>query len=286
LLLVFPVQLNAEEFTGGSAAELEVATNLLRGPQENAEVIGRLPKGTIMTLLGDIKEHWVKIEVELLDGVEQGWVEEKSIKLSSVDENSEFSKNKKKLSKKGKKKSLPADEMVLLRRDSVFNYGIYAGANYGFLTSIYASSAYQGMGLQGGGFLSYFVTRDILLGAEIGLTQLQGTQSVLDPQTQAALSGTARLLDVAAVLEYLYQSFRFFGGIQYSLGIGLADFPPNQPPAPSDVSSVWFRFGMGYSVPLSDVVNLVAKGFYGYGINRSTIGFQNFGLSAYLEFRG
>jgi hypothetical protein len=70
------------------------------------------------------------------------------------------------------------------------------------------------------------------------------------------------------------------------MGIGLADFPTGKPPSSSSMSGLWVKAGMGYSFKLTDVVNFVAKGFYGYSFNRYYLGFQNFGLSAYLEFKG
>lgn len=281
--------LRAEEFSGGTAAELARATNLLRDPQEDAEIIGRLPKATILNLLGNRSGKWLKIEVELVNGVEQGWVDESALK-STVDEEKTTSdengdrKSDEKKSKRGKKRAIPEDELAVLKRDSSFVYGVFGGANYGTLDSSYEQVLFQGIGGQGGGLFSFFLNREMTLGVEVGITQLSGAQA--PTSTGAVKSGTARLLDIAAVYEYLYRNFRFFGALQYSAGIGIADFPPDQPPSASDFSGLWLKGGVGYSFEISTVLNLVLKGFYGYSFNRVYIGFQNFGVSAYLEFRG
>lgn len=276
----------AEEFSGGNAAELATEAKLLRGPQDDAEAIGRLPKGTVLTLLGENKGRWVKVEVELVDGVEQGWIEQKAIKSSFSEDNEESGQlGSKKGRKTKKRRRLPEDEIAVLKREAAFNYGVYGGVNYGILASAYEAPLYQGLGVQGGGFFGYFLTPEITLGAEVGFTQLSGSQAQT-ANSSLVKSGTARLLDIAGVFEYFYRSFRFFGAVQYSMGIALADFPVNLPPNASDVSGLWVKAGVGYSLALTDVVNLVAKGFYGFSFNRTHIGFQNFGISAYLEFKG
>lgn len=276
----------AEEFAGGNAAELATEAKLLRGPQGDSQAIGRLPKGTILTLMGESKGRWVKVEVELVDGVEQGWIEQKAIKVSSVEDVEESGPSGAKILKRiKKKKRLPDDEIAVLKREAAFNYGIYGGVNYGILASAYEAPLYQGLGVQGGGFFGYFLSPEMTLGAEFGFTQLSGSQAQTG-NSNSVKSGTARLLDIAGVFEYFYRSFRFFGAVQYSLGIALADFPVNQPPNASDVSGLWIKAGVGYSLALTDVANLVAKAFYGVSFNRTNIGFQNFGVSAYLEFKG
>ncbi len=281
----------AEEFFGGSAAELATETNLLRGPQEDAEIIGRLPKGTLLSMLGEVSGNWVKIEVELVNGIEQGWIDERAIKSNVIEDNKEDneSKKSKKVSSKkekslNKKRRIPEDEMAVLKRESSFVYGIYGGGNYGILSSSYEEALFQGMGLQGGGFINFFLNRELTLGLEVGGTQLSGSQNTVE--ANLVKSGTARLVDIAGVFEYLYRDFRFFGALQYSLGVGIADFPIDEPPSASDFSGVWLKVGAGYAIEISQMVNLVLKGFYGFSFNRTYIGFHDFGLSAYLEFRG
>ena len=281
--------LSAEEVSGGNAAELSVETNLLRGPQEDAEVVGRLPKGTILTVLGDSEGAYIKVEVELVEGVERGWIDGSSIKSSSQQEREdEKAEKKSSRAKKKKRKKLPDDELAVIHRDPTFAYGIYAGGNYGILVPSFDSEAYRGIGGQGGGFVQWYLSRESAVGLEVGVTQLSGTQSTLD-SGGLLKSGSARFLDVTALYEYLYQSFRLFGGLQYSLGIGIADFPSASsggPPAASDLGGLWFKAGGGYAIPLSDVVNLVGKGSFGISFNREYIGFQTFAFSLHLEFRG
>lgn len=289
LLVVQPIR--AEEFSGGSAAELVKETNLLRGPQEDAEIVGKLPKGTILTTLGDSEGDFIKVEVELVDGIEQGWISEESVKSSDQQRKDDEKADKKsdKKNRKGKKKKrqkLPDDELAVIRREPTFAYGIYGGGNYGLLASSDSEELYMGFGGQGGGFIHWFLNRESAIGLQLGITQLSGAQATINPSTGLAKTGTARLFDVTAIYEYLYQQFRFFGGLQYSFGIGIADFPPTHPPSASDLSGVWLRIGGGYAFPLSDVVNLVAKGIYGISFNREYVGFQSFGVSVYLEFRG
>ncbi|MCX6101839.1 MAG: SH3 domain-containing protein [Proteobacteria bacterium] len=286
LLLFIATPVVAEEFSSGSAAELAVQTNLLKGPQEDSEIIGRLPKGTVLTVLEESKGGFVRVEVELIAGVEQGWVDEKSIKDSSLEVEENKNLNQKKNKRRKKKRRLPDDEMALLRREATFTYGVYLGGNYGVLAATdTASSLYQGIGGQGGGFWRYFIEPDMTLGAEVGVTQIQGATAI-NQDTNTSLVGSARLLDIAAVYEYLYEKFRFFGAIQYSLGMSLAEFPSDQTYTVSDIGGLWLKGGAGYSLVLNDVVSLVGKGFIGYAFNRNYIGFTTFGLSAYLEFKG
>ena len=133
--------------------------------------------------------------------------------------------------------------------------------------------------------MSLFLTPEVSLGAEIGLSQIQGSQSAAD-NSLATATGGARLMDVAAVLEYQYKNFRIFTALQYSFGIGISDFTVAQVASSSDVSGFWLRGGGGYAFPLSDMVNLVAKGFLGYSFNKSVLGLQTFGVSLFLEFKG
>ncbi len=260
----------------------------MRGPQEDAEIVGKLPKGTILTVLGETEGTWTKVEVELVGGVEQGWVDEKSIKGFEQQAAEDAKKETSKKTKKGKrKKRLPDDELAVIKRDPTFAYGIYGGGNYGILSSTYSEPLYQGIGGQGGGFVYWFLDRDMSIGTEVGITQLSGSQGTLDPtDTSSSGKGTARLFDIAGVFEYMYQNFRFFGALQYSVGIGIADFPLDAPPSASDFSGFWIKAGLGYAIPLGDLLNLVGKGSYGYSFNREFVGFQNFTFSAYLEFRG
>lgn len=262
-------------------------TNLLRGPQEDAEVIGKLPKGTILNLLGQTEGQWVKVEVELINGVEQGWIDESAVKNNSGEETKQgtLEKGSEKKKKSGRRRRIPEDEMAVLKRESSFSYGVYGGGNYGTLTLSSQDELLQGMGLQGGGFIGFFIEREMSLGLEVGMTQLAGSQAV-STGTNIATAGTARLIDIAGVFEYLYRDFRFFGALQYSSGVGIADFLPDNPPSASDFSGFWLKVGGGYNVQLSQVMNLVFKGFYGYSFNRAFVGFQSFGISAYLEFRG
>lgn len=239
-----------------------------------------------MTVLDESKGGFVRVEVELIDGVEQGWVDEKSIKDSALEAEENKNLSQKKNKRRKKKRRLPEDEMALLRRDSTFTYGLYLGGNYGVLAATdSASSLYQGIGGQGGGFWRYFIAPDMTLGADVGVTQIQGATAI-NQNTNTSLVGSARLLDITAVYEYLYQEFLFFGAIQYSLGMSLADFPKEDPYSVSDIGGLWIKGGAGYSINLNEVVSLVGKGFIGYAFNRNYIGFTTFGLSAYLEFKG
>ncbi|MBM4303746.1 MAG: SH3 domain-containing protein [Deltaproteobacteria bacterium] len=285
-LFLFSLPVKAEEFSGGSAAELSSGTVLLRGAQKDAEVIGRLPKGTVLTILGESEGGWVKVEVELVDGVEQGWIDESAIKGAEQQELDDNRSQAKKKKKKNKKRSrLPEDELAVIKRDPSFTYGVYAGGNFGILSPAYDEVTLQGMGGQGGAFIYWYLSRESSLGVELGVTQLSGSES--QPiDSLSVKSGVARLFDVSAVFEYLYQNFRFFGVLQYSKGIGISDFPLDQVESASDFSGLWFKAGAGYSIPLSDVVSLVGKGTYGYSFNRAYVGFQGFFFSAYLEFRG
>jgi len=69
-----------------------------------------------LTVLEESKGGFVRVEVELIAGVEQGWVDEKSIKDSSLEVEENKNLNQKKNKRRKKKRRLPDDEMALLRR--------------------------------------------------------------------------------------------------------------------------------------------------------------------------
>lgn len=278
----------AEEFRAGNAAKLSKKADLRKEPRVGSPVVGRLPRGTILTLTGETQGRFVKVEVELVDGQATGWIAEtaieqnKEVSEKKTDElDSEFEEVTNPVPRKKRRRAaVPTDESVLLSREPSFNYGIFAGGNYGITNTQFNENIYTGIGYQAGGFFSFFLGNQFTLGAELGYTKVQGTAIDL---TQAGYG----LLDIGVIFEYMPDRFRLFAVAQYSMGLGLSDIPRVIAlVGPADVSGVWVKGGAGYALPLSEFSNLVFKAFYGISFTRLPVGFQTIGTTVGLEFRG
>jgi hypothetical protein len=279
------------EDDSGIAAELKQDAELYREPSLTAPSAGKLPKGTILTLAGERKGDFVSVQVELVDGEASGWVKASALADSTADSDEETpdrdalapkagTKTKTKLEPPKKKPFLPKDESLLLRRDPSFLYGIFGGPSFHIVDSQFTNLVYMGVGFHAGGYAGIFLDRSATLKFQVHYTAPGGT-------AEDGSTVSMRLLDIALLGEIFWKQVRLFGGFSYALGLGFGELPLAWALNSSkDLSSPGLVLGLGYALPVSDILNLIPRFYYSFSFVRSPVGFQHMGLSLALEFQG
>lgn len=254
---------------------------------------------------GDAESGFTPIEVELVDETLEAWIDSRALNPirqqvpSSREEVNEPPEQKvlkpkhtgdaPQRRKKPKKRSVvvPEDEGLLFERRQSFYYGIFAGTNLGILQVQTDVSVYTGMGLHLGGFGGIYITRDIPLRIELGYTKLGGSATAT---TTGGGDVGFGLFDIAANVGYRIERFEVYGGLQYSAGISVGQFPTilnaQIPNGASDASTLFFLAGGGVRFDLGEVNNLMLGLRYGYGFQGNPIALQSLSLLVHLEFAG
>lgn len=266
-------------------------TELRKDPYPDSESLGLLPAKSIVTLTGEEKGKFVQVEVELEEGVVQGWIESKSLtKKEAPEEGESEEEEEKKIIKvrkaKKKKKTIPVpgDEGILLGRKPTFSYGFVGGGHLDFLSVQDPQDSLSGYGFMGGATLSFLLDPTFRLRTEVDYAVHSGTNS-----NDKLLS--FGFLDISATGEFpLSESFYLLAGFQYSLGIGMdnADSVASTSSvgAASDVSGIWGLAGLGYKFPLGETTALSLRARYAGAFMASPVGFHTFGLQAVWEIEG
>lgn len=257
-------------------------TILYNGPTTNSGAVGKLPKGTVLIFLGEKEAGFVFVRVELVDGEAQGWVRGKTIQSASAEETKKLEKGSQSpLLKKGplRRGAVPPDEALLLRRVPTFLYGLYLGGSLNIINTEFTEDLFNGVGFSGGGHLGFFLSKDLILGGDIGYTLTNGSN--------ADGNVSFGLFDVGMHLDYSIDRFVITGGLLYSFGIGIGNIPRKITiGSASDVSGLWGTVGAGVRFPVTEVVSFVLKGRYGVSFTRAPIGFQTLGAFGCLEVKG
>lgn len=278
-------------------------TDLRKRPADDSPSLGRIPKGTIVTLTGERQNGFVAVEVELEEGSIEGWLpkdtlnkaarnelppvegDEASEKLpvrrrSDVEPDEE---DEEVLIRPRSRMRVPKDEGLLLRRDPLFIYGLQVTGGLSMQVPDYTTEEYMGPAFGAGAHAGYFLTRNLPVRAEVGYL----LQSSSDSTGNSISIG---FLEFAGSVSYMIDEFEIFGGAQYLYGLSFGEAAP---PAlnklivgPEDFSSIYIMGGLGYRIPVSDVTSLNLRGRYSFSFLRAPIGFSLFTLQAFLEFRG
>ncbi len=284
-LVVFPSF--AEESTG-SAAQLVRESVLKKDPNNDASSLGRLPKGTIMTLKGEQQNGFVEVEVELEEGSIQGWVLQKDINRRARGEDVEEAGDEKFQVDEGDEKvkrirprgkiSVPKDEGLLLKRDSSFFYGVQAGGSYGILQS--TSTDYMGIGITAGGHLGFFLDRAVPMRLEVGFTQLAGTSN-------QDVGITIGCVDAAASISYMIDRFELFGTLSFLYATGVSNLPKDiNIAAAADLSNGYGGGGIGYVFPVGEVTDMAIRARYLISFGADPLANQLIALQFFFSFRG
>jgi len=273
--------------------------DLRKDADENAPLLGRVPKGSVVRYQGKAKNGFVEVEVELVQGSVSGWLpvmaapkrfqdttsggdgddEDKQDKLRRSDETEENEA----VYRPSRRVKVPSDEGILLRREPTFFYGVQAGGGASILDAGVVSADYfMGPAILAGGHVGYFLSRAIPVRFEINYNLQSGSEP-----TQKIAPISIGLVHVGASISYLLEQFEVFGGLSYGFGVSVSDIDPKIKIAgPQDFSSIFFNVGAGYIFNLSDITNLAFRLRYDVSFNRAPVGFQSIVGMIYLEFRG
>ena len=152
------------EGKAGSAAQIVKRTDLRKRPADDSPSLGRIPKGTIVTLTGERQNGFVAVEVELEEGSIEGWLpkdtlnkaarnelppvegDEAAEKLpvrrrSDVEPDEE---DEEVLIRPRSRMRVPKDEGLLLRRDPLFIYGLQVTGGLSMQVPDYTTEEYMG----------------------------------------------------------------------------------------------------------------------------------------------
>lgn len=276
------------EDNSGSAAQVVREVHLKKDPSEDAPSLGRLPRGTILTLKGDRRNGFAEVGVELEQGSVEGWIridalnrrargedveeESDSVRIEEEEEDAEPRPRRK------KKIAVPQDEGLLLRRDSSFFYGLQAGGNFGILAS--ETTDYMGPGFMAGAHIGFFLDRNIPLRFEVGYLSLSGTA---EDDTQISIG----FLESSVAFSYFIEQFELFGALSYAYGMNVSNLPTDLLSfEAADFSKLFGGGGIGYQFSLGEVTDLTLRARYMISFGQDPVMFQTFALQFYFSFRG
>ncbi len=288
--LVFST-LGLSEASPSDVSSTRKETELRKDPYADSESLGLLPAKSLVTLTGEEKGKYVQVEVELEEGVVQGWIESKSLakkEVSEGEESEEEAERKiikvRKAKKKRKTIPVPSDEGILLGRQPTFSYGFFGGGHLDFMSVETPEDSVSGYGFMGGATLSFVLDPTFRLRTEVDYTVHSG------------VNGTDKLLsfgflDMAVTGEIpISSAFYVLGGFQYSMGIGIdnADsvVSSNSVASASDVSGIWGLAGVGYKFSIGETSSLSLRARYAGAFMATPVGFHTFGLQAVWEIEG
>ncbi len=269
------------EVQSSKVAELTEATNLLLEPYEGAQVLGRLPPGTVVTMSGTLHEGYTFIDVELEKDKTSGWVKTSLLKPVSF---APLERRRKPLrpSLPNGKTELPSDEgVVLWRQEKEMFYGLLLGGNLGITTTPYNANIYVDPGMLLGAEVCWFLNSNTALGA-IGYYQLINGTSSADN-----LNLSFGFANIGAIAHYYMGKWGVFGSLQYGFGLSALDIPMGvSVPTISSLSSFWVNIGGTYEMPVSSLVSLELRLGYGISIMEVPFLFQAITLGGAIFFGG
>lgn len=248
-----------------------------------------MPKGTIVTQKGERKDRYYHIEVELEDGVVEGWVAEDSLSAASrgneVDKKDAKGEQEPEEPRERMRPSnrlrVPKDEGLLLRREQSFFYGLHITPEISIVTTDLTPDVYTGFGYSVGAHLGIFSGPSLAFHAETNYTMVQGIGSSNGQQLQFGF------FDVNAQIRYFIDRFEIGGGIQYSVGISFNDIPPELGlTTPMDMSSLYGMATVGYRFSLNEVLTTALRLRYAMSFVRAPVAVQRIGFDIFLEFGG
>ncbi len=248
-----------------------------------------MPKGTIVTQKGERKDRYHHIEVELEDGVVDGWVAEEALseasrgndpdkKVAKDEDEEEVPRERVRPSNRLR---VPKDEGLLLRREQSFFYGLHIAPELSILTTDLSPDVYTGFGYSVGAHIGIFSGPSLAFHVETNYTMVQGIGNTNGKQLQFGF------FDVNAQVRYLIERFEVGGGIQYSMGLSFNDIPPELGYAtPMDMSTLFGLVTVGYRLSMNEVLTIALRARYGMSFTRAPVAIQRIGFDAFFEFGG
>ena len=264
-------------------SQLIQTSPLLLEPYEGAQVLGELPKGTIVSSSGTTHGEYTFVDLELDKDKTAGWVKTKLLKnVSFAIPQKALSKNSGLSESESKNKIyLPLDEVVVLHRDKEMFYGFLLGGNLSIITAQTNSNIYLGPGALIGGELCFFLNQHTAVGA-IGYYQLIAGTSPVDN-----LNLAFGLANLGGIAHYYFNEWGIFGSLQYGMGLSAADIPNGVSLVSIElISSIWGMAGISYDLPLSSLVTLELRLSYGLSFMQIPFTFQAVTMGGALLFGG
>ncbi len=302
LLLIFVLASAsyAEEGTNeGMIAEVLTETDLFSEPDDLSPSQGRLPEGSLLRLLGKRKGAYENVEVELTDGISEGWVRRKMLNLKVQEqqqENWEKKERRKGVSEEGEgqrksrrsgKMYIPEDEELLLKRHTSFFYGLVFEIPVAYIEDS-LGNLFTGPNYRLGAHVGFYLTKSMPMRFELAYARMAGSSDTASP-VGADQSFEVGFADVRTQLEYELGDFSLLGYLQYSFGTGVNAAPTTTAglfPQASSLSSLWLGGGAGYRVRFGESNRLLMQLTYGMSLKTDPVGFQAFGVRFLWEIRG
>lgn len=283
----------------GMIAEVLTETDLFAEPDELSPSQGRLPEGSLLRLLGKRKGAYESVEVELTDGIAEGWVRRRMLNLKVQEqqqENWEKKERRKGLSEEGegKRKSrrsgkmyIPEDEELLLKRHTSFFYGLVFEIPVAYIEDS-LGNLFTGPNYRLGAHVGFYLTKSMPMRFELAYARMAGTSDTASP-VGADQSFEVGFADLRTQLEYELGDFSLLGYVQYSFGTGVNAAPSTTAglfSQASSLSSLWLGGGAGYRVRFGESNRLLMQLTYGMSLKTDPVGFQAFGVRFLWEIRG
>jgi hypothetical protein len=275
--------------SSGDVGQVTKETDLRTSPSATASSLGRLPKGTIVTQKGDRKDRFYRVEVELEDGVVEGWVAEDALTEASRGEDEDDAGKEKRSApedpaekdRPSSRLRVPKDEGLLLRREQTFSYGLHVTPDFCILETDIDTDLYTGFGYTAGAFVGIFLSPSLAAHVEANYAMVQG---VGDTKGQLLQFG---FFEVNGQIRYLIERFELAGGVQYSIGLSLNDVPPELGLTGAiDMSSLYGIASVGYRIPMNEMMTFVVRARYAISFLRAPVAIQKAGVDLALEFGG
>lgn len=225
---------------------------------------------------------FVEVELEQGDTLE-GWITQDSLDRQVEEVDSLTNPEKKRPKIRSGKIHVPEDESLLLRRESTFFYGLSAGGNYSFLQTQFSNAFYSGVGFTAGGHIGTFLTKEFPFRFETSFTKLTGSSAT----DTTGLTLDFNFLDLAVLPSFvLLNTVEIFGGLQYSLNLGVGDTPQNIAVTSGDLSTFGFQCGAGYRFNIAYQTELAVRAKYYISFIKYPFSYQSISLLVALDIQG
>jgi hypothetical protein len=298
--VVFSAVSYAEEGTNeGMIAEVLTETDLFSEPDELSPSQGRLPEGSLLRLLGKRKGSYENVEVELTDGIAEGWVRRKMLNLKVQEQQQENWEKKerrkgvsegddtKRKPRRSDKMYIPEDEELLLKRHTSFFYGLVFEVPVAYIQDN-LGNLFTGPNYRLGAHVGFYLTKSMPMRFEVAYARMAGTS---DPASPVGVDQSFEVgfADLRSQLEYELGDFSLLGYLQYSFGTGVNAAPATTAALFSQaasLSSLWVGGGAGYRVRFGESNRLMMQLTYGMSLKTDPVGFQAVGIRFLWEIRG
>ncbi len=259
-------------------------TELKKQGKANAPAKGRLPEGSLVTIIGSQKADFILVEVELENGKPiTGWVNQNTLAPVDPDEIAPKIRPKQRV-------RIPDDEAILLRRKPSLFFGAALGGNYAIILPSQLPGSeltYTGVGFLAGAYVGFYLKDNMPLRFELNYTQFNGVAPVGSSATEDLGYG---FMEIGVTPGLIVGKFELFAGFQYAMGLSIANDPSNYAGDPIDtpfaLSTLAGQLGVGYTYELNSETNLGVRLRYVLHFQSSSILRHGIGLIATLGLQG